>query len=568
MAHLSNKLRIGEKIGLSFGLVALLLLAVIWQYHFTLSTALTRYQQLQQTYQAKQGRARDIERSLLEARRAEKDFLIHRDPAYVEEVERDVGRALDSAAGLGEIDPEAAQTAARIQSLIETYRKRFLAIAEAWRIRGLDHNSGLQGSFRDTVHTLEDLAGHFKVDRLYLQLLQIRRAEKDLGLRRDPLYRDKSRRLIAEFHTLVTASRLKTSVKAALQREIDTYLETFETYAKTALDQQDIKGGKGPFRETAHRIEDILRAHFVPDMEANILQLRRREKDYLLRLDKRYVDMALAEHQKILDQVQAAEIADDDKARLTELLADYRRDFLALVAQNDRIDELSEEMKKAADQVFPLVAATVREAEQRTAQATRLLNESARSDERIMLWAVLVASLLGIFFAVIITLRITRPVIRMAGLLDRLAYEDPAERMPSVPGGRDEINAMAESVNQIADHKARLVSWWKTSMQELEAARDLQLTRQGAGEKEAISDAEQAFVVAAAEKNALRASILTSMVDQAQHLVRLCPAPGEPPPPESASERARQAREAAQSLLAALAVLREDATPVTEPQTD
>jgi len=58
------------------------------------------------------------------------------------------------------------------------------------------------------------------------------------------------------------------------------------------LAQQDIRGGTGPFRQAAHRIEAILQAHYVPDRERNILQLRRREKDYLLRDDKQYVEMA------------------------------------------------------------------------------------------------------------------------------------------------------------------------------------------------------------------------------------------------------------------------------------
>ena len=47
------------------------------------------------------------------------------------------------------------------------------ALKHLWRPgekKGLDHNSGLQGRFRDRAHELEDLADNFKVGSLYLQL--------------------------------------------------------------------------------------------------------------------------------------------------------------------------------------------------------------------------------------------------------------------------------------------------------------------------------------------------------------------------------------------------------------
>ena len=48
------------------------------------------------------------------------------------------------------------------------------------------------------------------------------------------------------------------------------------------------------------------------------------------------------------------------------------------------------------------------------------------------------------------------------------------ERIPVIPGGRDEVNAMAASVNAMADHKTHFLAWWKTSMREAESFRKLQ----------------------------------------------------------------------------------------------
>ena len=83
----------------------------------------------------------------------------------------------------------------------------------AWQKKGLDHNSGLQGRFRDRVHEMEKQAANFKTGSLYLQLLQIRRREKDLGLRREKQYYDTVFQLIDEFIKKVNTSELEADLK-------------------------------------------------------------------------------------------------------------------------------------------------------------------------------------------------------------------------------------------------------------------------------------------------------------------------------------------------------------------
>lgn len=474
MRKLFVKLRIGEKIGIGFGLVGLLFLGVIWQYHQTLQRALTDYQQLEEVLGAKKSYALAIEDSMLEARRAEKNFLLFKDERFIAEVEGHVARVLELDAELKTIDAQGALTGQRIDGLMQTYHRRFLAIAEAWRTKGLDHDSGLQGAFRESVHQLEALAGNFEVGELYLQLLQIRRSEKDLGLRREQKYSDKVLRLLGEFERNSAESELDAVMKQQLQQEIETYREAFEEYAERVLAQQDIEGGKGPFRQAAHRIEALLTSHYIPYLERNILQLRRREKDYLLRGDSRYVDMARQEIVRIKFQVSRCAIAREDKAQLTGLLGDYQRNFLALVEQNKRIEQLQEEMREAVRQVAPMVRNNVHDANRAMQETAAEIQASSRADARLMLWIAAFAALLGVVAVVIVTRRIARPLRRMAGLLDQVAYEEPMERIPVIPGGRDEVNAMAESVNAMADHKAHFLAWWKTSMREAESMRMLQ----------------------------------------------------------------------------------------------
>ena len=117
------------------------------------------------------------------------------------------------------------------------------------------------------------------------------------------------------------------------------------------------------------------------------------------------------------------------------------------------------------------------------------------------------ALLLGVFFSVVITTRIVRPVGEMAGLLDRLTEENPSERVVTVPGARDEINAMAESVNTLADNRATFVNWWKASMDEAIALRDLHEAASEKAREEANEELRAASQYKVQQLNSIRGQI-------------------------------------------------------------
>lgn len=263
---------------------------------------------------------------------------------------------------------------------------------------------------------------------------------------------------------------MPTEGKTQMLAVLDAYRDAFGRFADKALADEDIGGGKGPFRDEAHRLEDLIQRQYVPGMEVSVLELRRREKDYLLRLDPRYVGMVEEELAALRGQVGASLVAEPEKAALLGMLTSYERDFRALVDQNARVEELTARMNEAAERIFAVVETTVSAATQAADNVAAEVQAGAARDTRIMLWIVAVAALLGILFSVLITRWITRPVLQMAGLLDQLALEDSIERIDTVPGSRDEINAMAESLNQMAEHKRRLFAWWKASLAEMSNA--------------------------------------------------------------------------------------------------
>lgn len=472
MKFLLSRLRIGEKVGLGFGLVGAILVAIIWQYDTTLHQVLAEYQELQERPLAKKSHAEAIANALLAAGQAKEAYLARPNPQLGTEFVRQLDEGVEQTRLLGRVDPDGAVAAAQIEALIERFRQRFLAMAEAWQIKGLDENSGLQGAFRKQVHVLQQLAGQYELSELYIKLLQIRRNEKDIALRHEAGYLDRVRHLLDEFQDLVRAKPLASALRDSLLEESEGYRREFEGYASRTLANQDVQGGKGPYQEAAHRLEQLIQSQYVPNMETRVLSLRRREKDYLLRLDAVYVERLQSEVRELQQEINGSGLAQEAKTSLVAMIDDYKRDFLALVEQNRRLDQLTAEMSLVAGQVFAIVRATRTQAEQSARRLSAEVNARANRDSTLMSWLALMASLLGALVALVITRRITRPVLQIAGFLDQLAMEDPTERIPTQAGSRDEIDAMAASVNQLADNKARLLTWWKASMAEMMAAKE------------------------------------------------------------------------------------------------
>ena len=390
MNKIANKLRIVEKIYFGFGLVGLLFLFVIWQYHSTLQSSLNDYQYLNDFYGAKKDKLLSIEVGLLNARQSEKDFLLKHNINDAQSTLQQIQRAQEITTQLSDIDPSADKTANQLQQYLKNYLMHYQQVVEAWEKKGLNENSGLQGSFRNAVHALEAMVAGLHDDKIYL----------------------------------------------------------------------------------------------------NILQLRRREKDYLLRGDEKYVDLASNLIQVIETQVKLSQFSLDDKTKFISLLKNYQSDFLALVEQNKHITGVVKQMENSAANVTQLINQNVIISNEDMARMTNDINNSSLERERLMLWLVISAILLGIYLALSITSKIVKPLRKMAILLQELTYVESIEHMPYQPEGRDEVNEMAGSLNVLADHRKRFINWWKTSMSEVEACTQLENTLDNWSEKTPESTAE------------------------------------------------------------------------------
>ena len=179
----------------------------------------------------------DLENTLLEARRAEKDFLLRREERYVA---RHAEVAKPAAARTGEIAARLtdAALAARVRALkpgIEQYAGQFAAAVDGQKRLGLDEKSGLNGRLRAAVHEVESQLGKHQEWRLATLMLQMRRHEKDFMLRGDRRYGEQMQQRAAEFAEALPNSAVPAAERPAIAAKMAEYHKEFAAYMAGAL---------------------------------------------------------------------------------------------------------------------------------------------------------------------------------------------------------------------------------------------------------------------------------------------------------------------------------------------
>ena len=177
---------------------------------------------------------------LLEARRAEKDFLLRSDPARAQrqvEISRQVAPDIETLRGkiaaLGK--PELAQKVDAMNASLRTYQAHFAAVVEERQRLGLDENSGLEGRLRGSVHEIEGKVDQLHDASLKVIMLMMRRHEKDFMLRRDAKYGGEMQKRASEFLAGLDAGAIPDAARAELRQKLSDYQRDFSAWRETAL---------------------------------------------------------------------------------------------------------------------------------------------------------------------------------------------------------------------------------------------------------------------------------------------------------------------------------------------
>ncbi len=171
-------------------------------------------------------------------------------------------------------------------------------------------------------------------------ILELRRDEKDFSARKDLQYSEKfnQQMRLAEKQVSILADDFTSvglsipelnSMKAILVQYQSQFNKIVLLQKKIGLDPK--AGLYGELRSAVHDVETLIgKGNY--QLLSEMLQLRRNEKDFMLRLDDKYVDKLQKNSNTMLVSVQASELSSSKKQEVIKLIKAYQGAFLNLVS--------------------------------------------------------------------------------------------------------------------------------------------------------------------------------------------------------------------------------------------
>jgi methyl-accepting chemotaxis protein len=320
--------------------------------------------------------------------------------------------------------------------------------------------------YRDAAESARTIAELNR--KVEVELLEGRRAEKDFLLRNDAKKADgqieMSKAVAADIETLHDSvlaigrpelARQIEAMSASLKQYQAHFAAVVEQKRQLGLDEKS--GLEGRLRASVHDIESRVDQLHESALLITMLTMRRHEKDFMLRRDRKYGDDMKKRNAEFVAGLESANIPESAKAELKQKLADYQRDFQAWMEQALRLADELKAMSESFSAVEPVIEAVSKSVNGIRAEAERMNIAERDGTQRMMEIAILLiaASVLGAGF--FIGRSVSKPLSAMRAAMMELARGNFAIVLPGL-GRPDEIGEIAQAVETFkvnAEQKAR-----------------------------------------------------------------------------------------------------------------
>ena len=262
-------------------------------------------------------------------------------------------------------------------------------------LKGLDHyDSSKIGSFGVL---------NLRLSNMQTQMLTLRRNEKDFLSRNELKYQEK---FIVNFDKLINTTkfvealavekgfegRLFSSAQGIFNQYLNQFNAVIEIQKIIGLNPKD--GLYGRLRKAVNSAEETIIAADDQGLRADMLQLRRNEKDFMLRHDLKYLDKFDTSMEIFNKSLAASKISNDQKKLIRSLMTNYRKNFHALVEANvrkglDSKSGLHGDMRTAIHQSEALLVELITQVKSKMVSSLKFLD--------IVSWVLTLFILTGIF---------------------------------------------------------------------------------------------------------------------------------------------------------------------------
>ncbi len=262
-----KSLSLDKKLIGAFGLVTFLLITVSVLSILTIDSMNRQEKDLIGNEFSMEKKALGINVNMLQARRSEKDFLARMDPTYVDKVMIATAAIKTDAGEIKKLDvpQERKDMADKIILLTGEYEKLFLEVVGLYRIKGLDDNSGLQNQQILAAREVENLLKTQNDYLLRMDLLELRRYEKNYVIRKDEASIKAFHDSVIVFQKDISASTLSRNIKDDINAKLLVYSSSFDKIEEI---NKEMASKENEFRDKVHQMEPLL-TEFLDDAQTD-----------------------------------------------------------------------------------------------------------------------------------------------------------------------------------------------------------------------------------------------------------------------------------------------------------
>lgn len=276
-------------------------------------------------------------------------------------------------------------------------------------------------------------------NKIQIELLEGRRAEKDFLLRNDRKKADNQIEIAKSVTADIEALRGKIVAidKPELARQIETMstaLKKYQAHFAAVVEQKvrlglDEKSGlEGRLRSSVHAVESQATQLNQPALLVTMLMMRRHEKDFMLRRDRKYGDDMKKRASEFAAGVDNADIPGASKTELKQKLSDYQRDFFIWMETALTLADELKAMSESYSVIEPVIEAVSKAVEEIREEAARS-NVAARDRiEWQMKTAILLIAIAVFGLGIFIGRSVSKPLSAMRAAMMELANGNFSDR--------------------------------------------------------------------------------------------------------------------------------------------
>ncbi|MFB2759375.1 methyl-accepting chemotaxis protein [Shewanella xiamenensis] len=328
------------------------------------------------------------------------------------------------------------------------------------------------------TNSVESELSHAAQNVLELErdVLLLRKNEKDFFGRKDIQYVEKHKQVHASIDDMIP--KLEKIFKKydvpitsleSFDRNLNQYQQAFNEVVQL---QQEIgltlkTGLYGTLRTAVHNVESMLKEYDQLSLQVAMLQLRRNEKDFMLRREMSYVETFDANIALFNSSLRASSLDFDAQNKIVALIEQYQKDFKSLVSKEQQLG--LDEKQGTMAQLIAANKLTESSADELHKLALKSIEDTEKSSRNIGIAVFLmIALILGIITYLIIR-SIINPVARITQVISRievsknLTLRCDASTQDELGEIAQHFNSMVGSFQQLIEQVIESVSTINTS---------------------------------------------------------------------------------------------------------